>query len=200
MTPDPTSAANEVSLSGQQVISAQESARAQKQKRGRGMDFATLIMFVAAGVLMFMAFQRGSDVLVDGLMSGGRTLWSIMPLLIAAFIVAGMAEQLLPRETIASWIGNQSGWRGIFIAAGIGAITPGGPFVSYPLVAVLYKAGAGIGPLVAFVTAWSLWAVSRLPLELAFVGPRLTIIRLLSTLIFPPLAGWIAQVLFSRYA
>ncbi|MEZ4636761.1 MAG: hypothetical protein R2856_17680 [Caldilineaceae bacterium] len=99
---------------------------------------------------------------------------------------------------IASWLGGDSGWKGIFIASGIGAITPGGPFVSYPLVAVLYKSGAAIGPLVAFVTAWSLWALSRLPLEIAFVGPRLTMIRLASTLIFPPLAGWIAMTFFGR--
>jgi hypothetical protein len=168
-----------------------------KQGKKR-MDSATIIMVVLAVVLMALAYHRGSDVLWAGLEKGGRTLFGILPLLIAAFIVAGIAESLIPKELIASWLGSDSGWKGIFIASGIGAITPGGPFVSYPLVAVLYKSGAGIGPLVAFVTAWSLWALSRLPLEIAFVGVRLTLIRLASTLLFPPLAGWIAMTLFNR--
>jgi uncharacterized protein len=163
------------------------------------MDSATTIMIVLAVALMVFTYQRdGGDVLLAGLERGGRTLWGILPLLLAAFVVAGLAESLIPKELIASWLGGDSGWKGIFIASGIGAITPGGPFVSYPLVAVLYKSGAGIGPLVAFVTAWSLWALSRLPLEIAFVGTRLTLIRLASTLIFPPLAGWIAMTFFGR--
>lgn len=163
------------------------------------MDSATIIMIVLAVALMVFTYQRdGGDVLLAGLERGGRTLWGILPLLLAAFVVAGLAESLIPKELIASWLGGDSGWKGIFIASGIGAITPGGPFVSYPLVAVLYKSGAGIGPLVAFVTAWSLWALSRLPLEIAFVGTRLTLIRLASTLIFPPLAGWIAMTFFGH--
>lgn len=160
------------------------------------MDFATITMIVVALILILVAYVRGDGSLRTGLSDGGRTLISIIPLLIAAFIVAGLAQALIPKELIAEWLGREAGLKGIFIAAGVGALTPGGPFVSYPLVAVLYKSGAGIGPVVAFVTAWSLWAVSRLPLELAIVGPRLTIIRVVSTLIFPPLAGIIANLLF----
>ena len=79
-----------------------------------------------------------------------------------------------------------------------GALTPGGPYVSFPIVASLYKAGAGVGTVVAYVTAWSLWAVGRLPLEISLIGPKFTLIRFLSTLIFPPLAGLIARMFFSR--
>jgi hypothetical protein len=53
-----------------------------------------------------------------------------------------------------------------------------------------------MGTMVAFLTGWSLWAVSRLPMEVGILGWRLTIIRLASTLLFPPLAGLIAQTLF----
>jgi hypothetical protein len=59
------------------------------------------------------------------------------------------------------------------------------------------KSGAGVGTMVAFLTGWSLWAVSRLPMEIGILGWRLTLIRLTSTFIFPPIAGLIAQVLFS---
>lgn len=90
-----------------------------------------------------------------------------------------------------------SGLRGILIASGLGALTPGGPYVSFPLVASLYESGAGIGSVVAFVTAWSLWGVTRLPLEIAFLGVRVTLIRIASTLIFPPLAGLIARRFFA---
>jgi hypothetical protein len=50
--------------------------------------------------------------------------------------------------------------------------------------------------MVAFLTGWSLWAFSRLPMEVGILGWRLTIIRMVSTLVFPPLAGIFAQLLF----
>jgi hypothetical protein len=174
-----------------------EKSISKKQRRGR-MDLATLVMVSVALVLMVVAYMRGDGSLGAGLKDGGKTLLNILPLLLAAFTVAGLAQVLIPKEVIAAWLGQDSGLKGILIASGVGALTPGGPFVSYPLVAVLYTSGAGIGPVVAFVTAWSLWAITRLPLELAIVGPRLTLIRLVSTLIFPPLAGIIASQLFNK--
>ncbi len=52
--------------------------------------------------------------------------------------------------------------------------------------------------MVAFITSWGLLSLSRLPMELAFVGPRLTLARMASSLILPPLAGLTASLLFER--
>jgi hypothetical protein len=47
--------------------------------------------------------------------------------------------------------------------------------------------------MVAYVSAWSLIAVARLPLFVGIMGWRFTWIHLLSVIIFPPLAGILAQ-------
>jgi hypothetical protein len=49
--------------------------------------------------------------------------------------------------------------------------------------------------MVSFLTAWSLWAFARLPMEVGILGMRLTVIRLAAVLVFPPLAGGIALAL-----
>jgi hypothetical protein len=51
--------------------------------------------------------------------------------------------------------------------------------------------------MVAFMTGWSLLAVSRLPMEIGIIGWKFTLIRLASTFFFPPIAGMIANRLFS---
>lgn len=160
------------------------------------MDVGTIAIWVLVIILIGFALARSDGTLKSGFDGSWKAMMDLMPLLIGIFLIIGFSDVLLPRELIVNWLGGESGFKGILIASGIGAITPGGPFVSYPLVATLYKSGAGIGPLVAFVTAWSLWAVTRLPLEFALVGPRLTIVRLVSTAVFPPLAGIIANLLF----
>jgi len=160
------------------------------------MDISTLILIGLALVLVFLAYQRGDGTLPAGFAGTWGAAKDLIPLLVAILFVIGFSEVLLPKELISHWLGGQSGLKGIMIACGLGAITPGGPFVSYPLVATFYKAGAGIGPLVSFITAWSLWAFTRMPLEVSLVGIRLTLIRLVSTLLFPPLAGMIAGFFF----
>ncbi|MFQ6110694.1 MAG: permease [Nitrospinota bacterium] len=131
-----------------------------------------------------------------GMKSALSILVQILPLLILAFIVAGMVQVLLPREIISKWIGVESGMRGIFIGTVAGGFTPGGPFVSLPIVAGFIRSGAGVGTMVAFLTAWGLWGVSRLPMEVGILGWKLTLIRVASTFFFPPIAGMIAQTLF----
>jgi len=102
----------------------------------------------------------------------------------------------LPQDLLSRWVGVESGKRGILIGTLAGGLTPGGPYVSLPVVAGLLRAGASVGIMVAFLTAWSLWAVSRLPMEVGILGWKFTLIRIASTFFFPPIAGLIAQTLF----
>jgi len=51
--------------------------------------------------------------------------------------------------------------------------------------------------MVALITAWSLLAVARLPIEIGLIGWKFTLIRLACVFFFPPIAGLIANKLFS---
>ncbi|MBC7189126.1 permease [Candidatus Aerophobetes bacterium] len=163
------------------------------------MFFSTVIMALVACVLMVVAYFKQEGLLVRGLNGGLKLFLQILPLLFFAFMVAGLVQVLVPKEVIAKWIGRQSGIRGILIGCVAGGLAPGGPYVALPIVAGLYQAGASIGTVVSFITAWSLWAVSRMPLEFGILGAKIALARLLSTLIFPPVAGLIAQIIFSRW-
>ena len=77
-----------------------------------------------------------------------------------------------------------------------GGLSPGGPYVSLPIVAGLLRTGAGVGTMVAFLTGWSLWAIARLPMEVGILGWKFTLVRLSTTFFFPPVAGWLAHFLF----
>jgi len=160
------------------------------------MLIPTIIMGVVALVLLLVGYQKGAGQHIEGIKSALGMTIGILPLLVFAFTIAGMTQALLSQEMIAKWVGTESGLRGILIGSVAGGLCPGGPFVSLPIAAGLIRSGASMGTMVAFLTGWSLWAVSRLPMEIGILGWKLTIIRLASTLLFPPLAGFIAQALF----
>lgn len=166
-------------------------------RRNSGMIIPTLIMATIAVILLVLGYQRGNGEHIIGVKSGIKVLIEIFPLLIFSLIVAGMIQILLPKELLSKWVGTESGMRGILIGAFAGSLTPGGPYVTLPIVSGLLRSGASVGTTVAFLTGWSLWAFSRLPIEMGIVGWKFALVRLASTFIFPPLAGLIAQLFFS---
>ncbi|MBN2102414.1 permease [bacterium] len=162
------------------------------------MLIPTAIMALLALILVVIGYNRGQGEHVTGILSAWEMTLQILPLLLLAFVAAGMIQVMLPEAVISTWIGSESGFRGILVGTFAGALTPGGPYVSLPLVAGLIRSGAGAGTMVAFLTAWSLWAVNRIPMEIGILGWKFTLIRLGCTFIFPPIAGMIAQLFFSR--
>ena len=169
-----------------------------KTRSGKPMVLPAIIMAVLAIALLLIAYFRGKGEHILGIKSALDMTIQILPLLIFAFIVAGMIQVLVPKELVSKWVGVESGMRGIIIGTVAGGLSPGGPYVSLPIVAGLLRAGAGVGTMVAFLTGWSLWAVSRLPMDVGILGWKFTLIRIGVTFFFPPVAGLIAQSLFSN--
>lgn len=157
----------------------------------------TLFLIAVVIILAGLAWLYGGfPAVVNGLSSGANELLRVTPLLLAAFLVAGLTQALVSRQVIERWLGSGAGWRGILLACLGGALIPGGPYVYYPIAGALLQSGAGLGVLVAFVSAKNLWSVTRLPYEFALLGPRLTVTRYAITFLLPPLFGIIAETIF----
>jgi uncharacterized membrane protein YraQ (UPF0718 family) len=167
-----------------------------KKRRNLQMLIPTIIFGILALTLILIGYSREQEEHVQGLKLAMTMLVQILPLLLFAFIVAGMIQVLLPSELISKWVGSKSGFRGILVGTVAGSLAPGGPFVSLPLAAGLIRSGASVGTTVAFLTGWSLWAVSRLPMEVGILGVKFTLTRVACTFFFPPIAGLIAQIFF----
>lgn len=157
------------------------------------------VLALIAVTLSAVAWQQGGmAILSAALRKGGGLILRVFPLLVAAFLTAGLIQVLIDRETVERFLGSGSGWRGLLLACLGGALIPGGPYVYYPIAGALLARGAGLGVLVAFVTAKNLWSLSRLPVEFALLGPQLTVVRFLATLLAPPGLGYLADRLFGH--
>jgi uncharacterized membrane protein YraQ (UPF0718 family) len=151
---------------------------------------ATLFLWGLALVLGAVALRRGRETARRGLEISFERFSGIIPRIAVALLTAGFVAKLMPGEPIAALIGPESGWRGILIASLTGGFVPAGPIISFPLVVVLYKAGAGIPQIVAFLTAWSVFAFHRVLIyESTLMGWRFSAVRRASSLILPPLSG-----------
>ena len=158
------------------------------------MDINTMILAAAAAILLVIAFWQGRDLPLAGLLAAGDTLWRNLPPLLLSFVVAGLAQVLIPRDLITRWLGSEAGAKGVLIGCVVGGLVPGAPHATFPLMATLYRAGASLGAVVGFVSAWALWSVARLPVEMALIDHRAALIRYGITFVVPPIAGLVAEV------
>jgi uncharacterized membrane protein YraQ (UPF0718 family) len=155
-------------------------------------------MAVISVILFIVAYQKGSGGHIEGLESAADLLIQIIPLLIFAFLIAGLIQVLLPTKVVSKWLGTESGFRGVLIGTIVGGFMPGGPMVNLPVAAGLIRAGAGVGTMVAFLTGWSLWAISRMPIEIGLLGWKFTAVRFAVSVFLPLIAGTLANIFFSR--
>jgi uncharacterized membrane protein YraQ (UPF0718 family) len=91
---------------------------------------------------LLIGYLRGGGQHIIGLRTAGNMTVQILPLLVCAFTVAGMAQVLIPHDIVAKWVGMESGIRGIIIGTIAGGFAPGGPYVSLPIASGLLRSGA----------------------------------------------------------
>lgn len=163
------------------------------------MDTSTIVLLGATFVFLALVYMKAPESASKGLQASIALGLEVIPRMIAAFIFAGLIQVLIPQEIIAQWMGKGSGTRGIFIGMALGTFTPGGPMTHFPIIASFYKMGISIGPLVSYLTAWSLFGMHRIIMwELPFLGPRVVLVRVLASILFPFLAGWFSEILWGK--
>jgi len=156
-----------------------------------------LILTALALALFFVALKRRDDSHKEGVIIGAKLFYNYLPLLLLAFLAAGLLQVALPAGVVRNWLGAEAGFRGILIGSVAGMFIAAGPYVSFPIFASIMVSGAGIGTAVALLTSWSLMTFSKLPFEIALLGPRFTIARYSLVIIMPVIAGFIAHFFFA---
>ena len=163
-------------------------------------DTSLWVLCALCLLLVALAWARGGLPLVQqGFAGGGEMILRYSLVIAVSFIAAGFAELLVPQQWMREALGETSGLRGILLATGLGMLTPAGPFVAMPIAAVMLGAGAASGPVIAFITAWSLLAVHRfIAWEVPILGWEFASLRYGVSLVIPVLAGIAARAI-SRF-
>ena len=108
-------------------------------------NWVSVLLLIVILILAYIAFSRdGWRLVYEGINSGITILIREIPLLITAFLTAGLIQALVKKEFITRWLGKDSGLKGILLACLGGGLIPGGPYVYYPIAGALLSSGAGL--------------------------------------------------------
>lgn len=162
----------------------------------RNMKLAMSGLFLVA--VVFALSTGGTGLAFQGIKTGFLRLVSVVALVGAAYIISGLAQVMVKPEAIQKWMGSGSGLRGALTALVAGALTPGGPYVFYPLAASLARAGVGMSFLLIYLAGKMVWDVWRIPMELALLGSTLAVTRWVFTCFIPILVVVLGITLFKK--
>lgn len=158
--------------------------------------FFIALAAISAGALWY---RHGLGEMLDAFGSAGLLLLGITPVIIVALFVGGYVQALLPQDLVTRWLGADGGGTRYLLATAAGVITPAGPFVAFPLVLALRRAGAPFDTCVVYLSAWATLGIQRIVIwELPFLGHDFVALRVLASLPVPIVAGLLARALMER--
>ena len=125
-----------------------------------------------------------------GLWEGARDFVVLIPRVLIGVVGSGYIAAVMPQDLITAWIGPNSGLLGITIATLVGRGHAGRRGGRLSVGAAALKSGAGAPQVIAYSTAWALYAIHRLiNWEIPMMPPRVVWLRAAVSLPLPFLAG-----------
>lgn len=153
------------------------------------------IIFAAVNiVLLFTLPDMGMNSLTITA-NNAKEMLSIIP---PIFVLLGLLDVWVKRETMIKFMGEGSGLLGILFAFFLGSAAAGPLYAAFPIAGILLKKGSKFSNVLIFIGAWSTTKVPMLLMEASYMGMRFTIIRLVLSLFGIIAITYITEKLLSQ--
>lgn len=94
------------------------------------------------------------------------------------FILLGLLDVWVKRETMVKYMGEGSGFIGILLAFFLGSAAAGPLYAAFPVAGVLLKKGSKLSNVLIMLGAWSTTKIPLLLFEASSMGLKFTALRL----------------------
>jgi len=137
--------------------------------------YAVSLVSIAVLVFFMLAFPSLAPKAGDSLLEQVKTMMLVIP---PIFLLLGLIDVWVPRETMMKFMGPGSGVKGPLIGFLIGSAAAGPLYGAFPVAAVLMKKGASFTNILIFIGAWSTTKIPMLLFEIKALGYRFALARL----------------------
>lgn len=137
--------------------------------------YRIFLLFVAINVvILFIAPEIGQK----SVELTKHNLMEIFIIIPPIFVLLGLLDAWVKRETMMKYMGDESGIKGIIIAFIIGSATVGPLYVAFPIVVTLIKKGVSFFNVFIFIGACSTTKIPMLLFEAGNLGWNFMLLRL----------------------
>lgn len=162
----------------------------QKQKTGMIRDTIFLTAVVAVTLILVSIFpEKQEDVAVNA----WQYFLDMIFILPAVMVLMGLFTVWVSRDMVVKYLGKSSGVKGIALSILFGSLPTGPLYAAFPLASSLIDKGARISSIIIFLSAWACIKLPQELVELQFLGPEFMLTRLVLTVVFISLMGFLIE-------
>jgi len=145
-------------------------------KRNRVIRIVVVSSYVTFLIVSWIfGFSPGKEISVN-FTSFSMEMLKILP---CAFILIGLFEVWIKRETVAKHFGEGSGIKGYLWGVLLASTTVGGLYLAFPVAYSLYNKGAKLSVIFTYLGVSAICRVPMIVFEASFLGITFSVIRLL---------------------
>lgn len=136
-----------------------------------------VFLIAATAISIFTVFNL--EIGINALKITGYSLKEMIFVIPPIFVLLGLLDVWVSKETMIKYMGEDSGLKGILLAIFIGSAAAGPLYGAFPVAAVLMKKGVKFSNILIFIGAWSTTKIPMILFEIAALGTKFAVTRLL---------------------
>lgn len=109
----------------------------------------------------------------------GKSLVDLISVIPPIFILLGLLDVWVEKETMVKFLGKGSGIKGILIAFLLGSAAAGPLYAAFPVAQVFIGKGSKLSNVLIFIGAWSTTKIPLMLFEASSLGAKFTLVRFL---------------------
>ena len=151
-------------------------------------------MWVVTIVLLSVSAVKDPKKTKQGLKKAWTSLENILPQFAGIILLISIMLAFLTPDMITQVVGRNTGFWGMLLTSVIGAVTLVPAFIAFPLAKSLVALGAGIPQIAVLVSTLMMVGVVTMPVEMHYLGKRVTFTRNGLAYVASFLVAWVIGV------
>jgi len=155
-------------------------------------------LYIAAGLAVLISLGADSEKTLKALKIALKRFVTILPAFFGMLILVSIVLFLIPDRVISQYLGSSNMFTGVLFASFLGSITLMPGFIAFPLCGILLKKGVLYMVLSAFTTTLMMVGVLTYPIEKAYFGTKVTIMRNIMSLFIALIVAVMTGIFFGE--
>ena len=155
-------------------------------------------LYIATGLMLLISFITNRKNTVKAARIALKRFLAVLPAFSTMLILVSVVLFLIPDTVISNYLGNSGKFTGVLFASFLGSITMMPGFISFPLCGILLEKGVLYMVLSAFTTTLMTVGVLTFPIEKAYFGTKVTILRNVLSFIIALIVAFMTGIFFGE--
>lgn len=156
------------------------------------------LFFVLIGInliIVLLGYDQGYVAFEEAALNLKEMLLVLPPI----FVLLGLLDVWVKRESGIAWMGDKSGFKGLLLAFLLGSAAAGPLYAAFPITYTMAKKGVSIINILVFLGAWSTLKIPLLLFEFSNMGIKFTLIRLFFNAVAIAFLSWLVKGLMTEH-